>query len=581
MSAPTLRLPALSWLYNHNPFYFLSALLMLFAVRSAYGELRIGFIDCWGMLAVLAGYTAVLAAIGVLIVRRGKVWEDARSILVTLLLLFLAVSVSADDLFVAMQSPLDGGLLLVCGYLFCAAVTEAVLRATRIRLPALYRVPLHLMLGLFYVAPWWCAPDLHPRSVEELEWAIFAFPLAAAGILLLLWPAARRGPSFVADNGTPWGWPMFPWSAFAVISVAVALRTFALCMTFGPVGPIWIPSSSTAGGPAISFDTMWGPYFLVPPAFSIFVLLLEGSVAAGNRRLLQRLMWLAPLLLLLAIPVNDAPVSRGFLDRFVATAGSPVFLTVGLVLAFYGLAWLRGVAGAATGALVTLSLLSVIGRETIGVRSLQLPQPWPLLVVGGLLLISGLHRRSSAIATLSSMVLCAAVWLALPMTDLAGWRNSISLHLLGGAVITLSLSFKDEFATLLRWIGAGSLPVAALAALTADVPPLWQLAYVATVILACYVIAICWKSRAYLYAFLELLSLGGYGAAVLAYRGAATTFGKAATVSFAWSVAALLVAFLISAHKAAWLPPRLLPRWRNGHHLPPAPAPVDKRMTYP
>ncbi|MFO1096047.1 MAG: hypothetical protein U0992_22490 [Planctomycetaceae bacterium] len=244
-------------------------------------------------------------------------------------LLFPAVSVSADDLFVSMDSSLAGIGLLAFGYLFCAVVTEVVLHTARIQLPLFYRVPLHLMLVLFYVAPWWCAPDLHPRSVADLEWAIFQFPLAASLVLLMLWPAARRGPAYVADNGTPWGWPMFPWSVFAIIAVAIALRTFALAMTFGPAGRIWVPSSDR--GLLISFDTMWGPYFLVPPAFAIFILLLEGSVATGNRMLQQRLMWLAPIVLLaLSIPMSDAPVARGFLDRFVAACGSPVFLTIGL-----------------------------------------------------------------------------------------------------------------------------------------------------------------------------------------------------------------------------------------------------------
>ena len=61
------------------------------AVRNGYGEQNIGAINCWMMMGVLAGYTLVLATIGVVIVRFGKVWDDARSILLLLLLLFLAV----------------------------------------------------------------------------------------------------------------------------------------------------------------------------------------------------------------------------------------------------------------------------------------------------------------------------------------------------------------------------------------------------------------------------------------------------------------------------------------------------------
>ncbi|MBL8850218.1 MAG: hypothetical protein JNG89_11065, partial [Planctomycetaceae bacterium] len=504
---PALRSPALSWLYNNNPFYVISAMLMLFAVRSAYGELQIGYINSWGMMGVLAAYTALLSAIGVVIVRRGKVWEDARSIFVTVLLLFLAVSVSADDLFVSFDSPLAGVSLLFCGYVFCAVVTEFVLHGSRIRLSAWYRLPLHLLLALFYVAPWWCSPDLHPRSVDELEWAIFLFPLAAALLLLLLWPAARKGPALVAENGTPWGWPMFPWTAFAVIAAAVGLRTFALCMTFGPSGTIWIPVINK--GLEISFDTMWGPYFLVPPVFSVLVLLLEGSIATGNRKLQQRLLWLAPiLLLLLAIPVSDAPVSRGFLLRIVSTVGAPLWLSVGLLIAFYSLASLRRVSGAFAGLLLAVTLLSVVGPETTNLRTLTSPQPWPMVAVGMVLLVAGVRRRSSQLTTLACVGLSLALWLVLPATSLRDWQNMISLHVLGTAIVAISLAFKDEFSHVLRWLGAGLLPVAALAMLTTEVPPAFQFGYVVAIVLVCYTIAIRWKIRAYLYAFLTLVSLG-------------------------------------------------------------------------
>ncbi len=123
MSAFKVRPPFLRSLYNHNPFYAISTVLMLFAVRNAYGELTIGMINCWIMMGVLAAYTALLALIGVLIVRQGKVWEDARSIVLLLIILFLAVSISADDLFVKMESTAGGGLLLLCGYIFSAVVT--------------------------------------------------------------------------------------------------------------------------------------------------------------------------------------------------------------------------------------------------------------------------------------------------------------------------------------------------------------------------------------------------------------------------------------------------------------------------
>src|ERR1700733_5177266 len=100
MATAPVRPSLVKYLYTHNPFYAISAVLMLYSLRTAYNTLQGGTNNCWLMTGVLAGYTLVLAAIGVLIVRWGKVWEDARSILLLLLVLFLAVSISADDLFV-------------------------------------------------------------------------------------------------------------------------------------------------------------------------------------------------------------------------------------------------------------------------------------------------------------------------------------------------------------------------------------------------------------------------------------------------------------------------------------------------
>jgi len=103
-------------LYNHNPFYVISTVLMLYAVLNSYGELKIGSINCWIMMGVLGSYTVTLSVIAILIVRFGKVWEDARSILLLLLLLFLGVSVSADDMFVKIESTSGGTLLMIAGF---------------------------------------------------------------------------------------------------------------------------------------------------------------------------------------------------------------------------------------------------------------------------------------------------------------------------------------------------------------------------------------------------------------------------------------------------------------------------------
>ena len=565
-----------SLLYNHNPFYVISAMLMLYAVRSIYGELHIGTINCWLMMGVLAGYTLLLAAIGVVIVRWGKVWEDARSIFVIVLLLFLAVSVSADDLFANMESETAAVVLLLCGYLFSAIVTELVLRGARLDMGLLYRVPLHLMLALFYVAPWFCASVLDATRQTELQWRILTFPVATAALLLSLVPAVRRGPGYVAENGSPWRWPLYPWVAFGAIIVAAGLRTFALSMTFGPTGPIWIQlPASSGGGRAISFDTMWGPYFLIPILFAVLILFLEAGLSTGNRRQVRRVLWSAPGLLLLAVPWSSGHVHWGFLRLVVDSIGSPLSLTVWLLAALYGWAWRRGVGDARWGVLGSLSLLIGVNAETIRPQDVGDPQLWVLLGVGLAVLIEGVRARSSRTCFAAALLGAWALWESLPDTPLAQYRAMTTYHVLWAAAIVLGLVLRDRFSTFLRATGALQMPIAALLVVvgpwSSGVPLIWRGSYVLALMAASILIAQIWKSRWYLYAFTSLMAISAYGFALSGFRHTVQLLGRAATMALGWSVGTLLTAILISVHKAGWFPKRLFPRWRNGHEPPPAP----------
>ncbi|NOX56961.1 MAG: hypothetical protein GXP27_21475 [Planctomycetes bacterium] len=564
MSSGTARPSLLRRLYTDNPFYVISAVLMAYAVLQAYGELEIGTINCWIMMSVLAAYTSVLAAIAVLIVRYGKVWDDARSLLLLLVVLFLAVSVSADDLFVKMTSAQGGIGLLVGGYLFSAIVSEVVLRGTGIRLGWLYRIPYHMTLVLFYVAPWWCAPQLHPRSYSEGEWTLTLFPVAAAAIALCLLPAARRGPAYTADDGPPWPWPAYPWSLFIVLVCAVAFRSFILCMTYGPRGPIW---THTTKGFAISFDTIWGPYFLVPLGLAILVVLLELGLTTDNLRFQQGVLKKAPLLLLLAVPIGGDLVFPRFLRTVVETIGSPVWLTVWLLLAFYVWAWIRRVPGAVIGTAAMCLLLALIGPETIDPRSLVGPYPWPFLVAAVLLLIEGLRRASSGVCTASAASFVLGLWYLLPQTVVAGYRFSICYHVLWLAVVVLGFVYQDRMAKALLVVGAAQMPLAsfvvAASPVAAQIPFAWRLSYVLLLVVCSLAIAKVWRNRWYFYAFGATSAVAFYQVTVLGFRRAVDSVGRPAMTALAWSLGMLLLAFLISAHKARWLPERLFPQWPN------------------
>ena len=184
-------------------------------------------------MAILSGYTMPLAAAAGLIIRLGKVWEDARSILLVVVLLFLALSVSFDE----------------SGLAFAVFLSEGLFWLLGIRLAPLIRTGFYLILSLFFIYP--VGPNflLHRGSTEALLWGIFAFPSAMALCFLWLVLAIRRGASYVRNNGTPWKWPWFPWVLFGVLAFGVSVRSYYLCISF------------VSGGRG---DTMFGPYFLVP-----------------------------------------------------------------------------------------------------------------------------------------------------------------------------------------------------------------------------------------------------------------------------------------------------------------------------
>jgi hypothetical protein len=517
---------------------------------------------------VLAGYTLVLAIIGVWIVRWGKVWEDARSILLLLLVLFLAVSISADGLFVRAETTRAATFLLSCGFLFSAIVSEGVLFGAGVRLGMRYRVPYHLMLALFYVAPWWFSPELHPRSEESQDRMLLLFPVAASVLLLSLWPAVRGGARYVADNGTPWPWPLFPGTAFGMIAAAAGLRSYALTMTFGLDGSIW---RKFPGGRAIVFDTIWGPFFLVPLALAILVLLLEVGLVSGNRRFVRRVMMFGPFVLMLAVPWSEGTVFREFFQTFVGMIGSPLWLTTWLLLTFHGWAWLRRVPLAGSVGLAAGALLSVIGRRTIDVDTLVQPVPWPLLVIGVLLLVRGVRLRSSAICTAAAVVATVGLWWLLPATRLAELRTPISLNALGFAILAFGLAFHDPFAWMLRAFGAALFPVATLLAVTdtaTDVPQSWKISYIVVLGITCLLVARFWRNRWFLYGFGAIAGVMMHASVAIGFRRATNILGRDAMTAFLWSLGTLLLAFLISAQKARWLPRRLLPWWHNGNGKP-------------
>ncbi len=319
---PLLARPARGFarfLYSSNPFYILSADLVFVGLRISFGSNGPASYS-WALALGLAGYTLLLATTACFLIRVGKLWDDLRSLLLLIVMMFLAMAMSFDDTMAA--DPRRGSLRYLAGFSFAVVVTEVVLRTIRLRLAGWYRAAYYAILALVFLYPIALGPVLSQPESPRLQWALFGFSPLAALVLLLLVPAARGGAAYVAKNGSPWRWPLFPWSLFFVMAGGVGVRSYALCVSFHYVG---------------GSRTIFGPYFLVPIGLALALIWLEIGLAARRRGVMVAASMMPLALGFMATTgYRYEPVYLHFLDLFRETlGGSPFFLSLVAAAAFH------------------------------------------------------------------------------------------------------------------------------------------------------------------------------------------------------------------------------------------------------
>jgi hypothetical protein len=447
------------YLYNSNPFYALSATLILVGLHlmckdeSVLTDPHSIAAAGWLHLSLLAGYTILVAGTGVVVVRIAGVWEDARTILLSVLLLLVATSVEFDHLL--LTKPTTAKAVLCIGGAFALLLVEATIRGARVRVPLGYRLPLLAALTLFFLYPVLLLTVLDEVGFadnrlgrEGTRWLVFLFPAAAAIIALTLLPAAARGPAYVADNGTPWKWPWYPWPVFVFLAVGVCFRAYYLTLTFDPQA---------------KFESAFGLYFLTPFLIATGAVVFEAARSSGSS-VGQSVALVAPLTLVLtALPGDDgSPAYRSMLQSHTDALGPPVLIACwGLVLQ-YGYAVLRGVHAAWAGVAAMLALAAFIGPSTIDFGSFMgKPAMWPfvgLTAIGAGLAF--LEPRNSARWGLLAFAVIG--------TGLSATRGDFLSFLEVGAAVTagcslavlLGVAFKDAFAEIAGQGGALGLLIA-------------------------------------------------------------------------------------------------------------------------
>src|SRR5215471_4942212 len=109
------------FLYTQNPFYLLSVAFVLHSTRLWYRQGG-GPFDPWPLMGVIGGYILLVATVGFVLVRFGKVWDDACSLLLIVRLLFVERSLTFDDVLLSAEAV---GWALLANGLTLAAVVSA------------------------------------------------------------------------------------------------------------------------------------------------------------------------------------------------------------------------------------------------------------------------------------------------------------------------------------------------------------------------------------------------------------------------------------------------------------------------
>jgi hypothetical protein len=446
----------------------------------------------------------LLAGTAYVLVRFAKVWDDARTVLLLVVLMFLATSVTFDQVLV--QSPRRGIACYLMGLGFAMAVSEGLLRGIRLALPAGFRIPYYLILALFFLYPLALTPLVHEQHNETQMWLLFGFAGSAGLVFLTLLPACQRGAAYLAGNGSPWPWPLYPWTLFGMLALAVAARAFLLCWS------MHLPEGDEHG------QLVFGPFFLVPFAIAIIVLLLEIGLESGSKAVTGIALILPVGLLLLASAGQRAePTFQEFFNIFTQSlGGTPLFLTWIAVVALYAYAAVRRVplaTGALTAAVMGLAFFDPASRH---LSDLVPPQLALLLAAAALQVALGIWRRSPWNCLVGSLILVSTV-LTPGGTLPTAYQAVIAYHLVLGVVLFVGAVFTNVFARVLRTVGAFMTFLACLmsVALPSDLSvnfgpwvafyPLimaalllmygWLLRHQASVAVACLVLA-CWLGAA-------------------------------------------------------------------------------------
>ena len=425
---PSHKAGWIRFLWNHNPFYVISAFLVLYGIQVTFRD-GAQLAEGWLLLRLLGGYTLLLVGAGVLIIRVGAVWEDARTIVLLVLLLLVALSASFDK--VCLDSESVGRQIQFIGFIFSVGVIELMLFGIRAKLAWRYRGPVYALFAVFFFYPTWLG-GMSIRGGEDarMAWAIFLFPFFAGTGLLALMPAATNAGRGEWPNGTPWRWPLYPWCGVVFLVVASIVRSYGLSVSF-----------ELADGLQSAFH----PYFLIPILLASIWLLTELTLSSGAHSMAATISRFAYGLLAIALPYRLNLVQADFLSVVQDNLGAPIQTTCLLLVAYFAYCWHRGLASAEWGVFAMATVWTCCRTTTVDLYTFEWPLFGPGLCVAAALILRGFVIRSSPRFLLGISV--SLLSLASSTSMIRGETATFAVVI---AVAATGLLFADDIAQFIR-----------------------------------------------------------------------------------------------------------------------------------
>ncbi len=538
------------FLYTHNPFYLVSAGLVLYGLHLTFESRDASGFHAYYLMASLSAYTVLLALTAWAVVRFGKVWDDARTLALLVVLMFVAISSSFDE--VCFQRPKTGFLVMTVGWILATITSESLLRALPVKLPWQFRLPYFAGLALFFAFPALMMSDWAVQSGWPIEARVGLFPIVAAVITLFLIGAASRGPRLLASNGSPWPWPWYPWSIFLFLAIGVCIRSYILTISF----------QSDVG-----WTTTFGPHYLIPFALAVLIVLAEMSFSHPMPRLRKFVIAAPALLLVAAVRLNANASYKSIFDEFTYKYGSPLWLTLCSLIFFYCYQWIRGERRSEWPMMALLAIGSTISVDTTTLTNTRIQSIGWLYAIALVQLITLVRDRRSVRLLLTG---CCVASIAMSLQGSHSTKSMellMPIHMVVASVGLCGVFLDDAFAKFVRiWSPLAVVGIVLVACLNGHSPgcaiPVWNIYYYA--IAWTFIAFVVWffqRDRAWTVACATCAGILGCSSSVQLFKWVELRISIEAMAAMLLGALCFVVGALVSAIKGGYRLP-FIEEWR-------------------